>query len=398
LNGTYYPANDIDAIGQPAWIPIGSPFNPFTGTLDGNNHVIKNLQIPSNGGYYTGMFSGTQGATIKNLGLTNVKVTGGGFTAGLVGYMVDSILTRVYVTGTVTANSSVWVQGVGLAVGKMVGTSTVTRSYATGTAKGAAYSIGGFAGEYDGCGIGDFHFQGFHEVFTNVNVSPNTSTSGDVIAGGLVGLVTGGWIEDISTVGPTTGRNWAGGVVGYFDTVDCSPGFTDILSRGNVHVVNASPARAGAIGGWDTNGYWFRCGSAFWDTGTDPGSLVSRSGGCEQLGYDDATLRAPHPSPGLLIYPFIHSTLQTTYPFAGSDGEWGFGYTDPAVWGLNANNQHITLLNIPNPGVQPKWRTNSALRAYLVTPRSVGRNETERAGSVEPSANSAASVANPRDA
>lgn len=70
--------------------------------------------------------------------------------------------------------------------------------------------------------------------------------------------------------------------------------FTDLLSRGIVTVSNI-PNRAGAIGGWD--GDFIRC---------------------------------------------------------GSDGEWGFGYSqDEVVWNLNSSSQHISLKNIPNPSVQP---------------------------------------------
>lgn len=43
LSGSYYLANDIDMSGV-AFTPIGpSSSSPFTGTFDGNEHVIKNL-------------------------------------------------------------------------------------------------------------------------------------------------------------------------------------------------------------------------------------------------------------------------------------------------------------------------------------------------------------------
>jgi len=352
--GSYYLLNDIDAAGQPAFRPIGDPFTPFTGTFDGNGHVIKNLRINGNGGWFTGMFSTTQGATIKNLGLTGVSVNGGGHTGALIGAGWDTTVTNFYVTGTVTANGG-WVPGVGLAIGNILGVSTISRSYATGTVNGTAFTAGGFVGEYDGCGMTDFHTQGFREVFTNVNVSPSTNTGGlSVAAGGLIGQASGGWVEDISTVGPTNSTTYAGGVIGYWDNSTCSAGFTDILSRGNTSVVNASPARAGAIGGSDPQGSWFRCGAVIWDTTTDPGTPLTTPG-CVQFGFDDNKLRAPHPDPVRpLIDPFYRGSLQTTYPYGGSDGEWGFGYTDPKVWALNSNTQHITLLFIPNPSVQPK--------------------------------------------
>ena len=37
--------SDIDLSITNNWTPIGSRNNPFTGTFDGNGHVIKNLKI-----------------------------------------------------------------------------------------------------------------------------------------------------------------------------------------------------------------------------------------------------------------------------------------------------------------------------------------------------------------
>ncbi|MBQ6926160.1 MAG: hypothetical protein IJQ73_16110, partial [Kiritimatiellae bacterium] len=42
LDGSYALGEDIDLDGAD-WTPIGSSSTPFTGTLRGNNHAIRNL-------------------------------------------------------------------------------------------------------------------------------------------------------------------------------------------------------------------------------------------------------------------------------------------------------------------------------------------------------------------
>ena len=68
---------------------IGSdyPGAPFTGTFDGDGHVIRNLTYTTTDIVdYVGLFGFTYNATIKNLGVEDVNLsTGGGPLGGLVG-------------------------------------------------------------------------------------------------------------------------------------------------------------------------------------------------------------------------------------------------------------------------------------------------------------------------
>lgn len=350
LTGNYALANDINLRTRYGWNPIGTPGNPFRGTLDGMGHVINNLTISNAGGSSTGMFGATREAIIRNVGLTNVSVTGGNTTGALVGVVFDSEITSTYVTGTVTASSSNTFASAGMAVGSMYGASVLSRSYATGTVNGNAAYIGGMVGLLSSCS-NPSSLATVQEVFTNVAVSPTTSEGTySILAGGAVGLANGGFLTDVSTVGTTTGRDYAGGVVGAFMNLDyCLGGFDDLLSRGIVTVSNMQD-RTGPIG-YVGGGSLIRCGAAFWDTDTD-GGIAPTLPNCEPTGYSDSTLRAPHPAPNLLLWPFIHGALQSDG--TGSDGEWGFGIeTEPQVWSLNSSSQHITLTRIPNPGVQP---------------------------------------------
>lgn len=64
-----------------SFTPIGTPgASEFIGVLDGNGHVVENLAIATSGNFI-GLFGAAE-ATIKNLGITNVNVSGGTYVGG----------------------------------------------------------------------------------------------------------------------------------------------------------------------------------------------------------------------------------------------------------------------------------------------------------------------------
>lgn len=368
--GNYKLANNIDASPTSAtpFAPIGFLKDPFQGTFDGNNFTINNLTIRGTG-EYTGMFSWAVNAKLQNIRLTNVNVTGGHHVGGLAGYVRNVDLTYSYVTGTVTGN----LQGdsrVGLVFGRAADFVRVSRCYATGTVNGWAQYVGGFVGLIDAFGIQDPNDEfraTFKEVFTNVTVNPAMPAGGAAVyAGGLAGYTTGGWFENVHTVGAVTGRFAAGGILGYVVNNDANslPSILrGAMSRGVV--TDASVAgRAGTIG--NSNGTFGWC-SSYWDNNTDTGipNPNMPEPTC-QTGKSSNELKAPHPDPSKLISPYIIGQLVTqalinqgVYPQcklgSGSDGDWGFGTCGTTqVWALNSNTEYNTLTRIPNPTVQPK--------------------------------------------
>src|SRR5574344_1919891 len=95
LNGKYELGSNIDAgvtktdtanWGIEGWNPIGDYSNRFTGTFDGLGFAISNLYINHPITDFVVLFGYTNNATIKNIGLKNVDITGGNYTGGLVGY------------------------------------------------------------------------------------------------------------------------------------------------------------------------------------------------------------------------------------------------------------------------------------------------------------------------
>ena len=107
--------DDIDMQGE-GWWPLNSTFyaNSYEEgygkaiSLDGNNHVIKNLTVAANNEFETGLFGALVG-NVTNLGLYNVTVESGkaqdiGILAGRLGTDDDAaIVDKCYVNGKLVA-------------------------------------------------------------------------------------------------------------------------------------------------------------------------------------------------------------------------------------------------------------------------------------------------------
>lgn len=146
--------NDIDLSGYAAgegWMPIGNyddkTYRMFSGTFDGYGHIISNLTINRGQNInkkYQGLFGYVRQGWVGNLGLTNVDIIGGGAVGSVAGAISESIVTKIYSTGTV--------KGYNIDIGGVVGSvfrSSVTCSYSTCAVCGIsanANNIGGIAG------------------------------------------------------------------------------------------------------------------------------------------------------------------------------------------------------------------------------------------------------------
>ncbi len=175
LGGNYIQMSDIDLSDYndgEGWVPIGDDTNPFTGNFDGNGFKIRNLYINRPDTYYQGLFGQTRGATITNISLEYVDVTGRNCTGGLVGYAYDSTITNSYATGSVEGGTNT-----GGLVGHVGSSSAITNSYATGSVTGGN-DTGGLVG------------------FTNNSTISNSYATGSVTGassvGGLVGKMING--------------------------------------------------------------------------------------------------------------------------------------------------------------------------------------------------------------
>ncbi|WP_280109916.1 S-layer family protein, partial [Azospirillum sp. B506] len=176
------------------FLPVGSSSTPFTGSLDGQGHVIQGLTIKpvDYEEMYQGLF-GVIGAagSVRNLGLTDVALIGAGnYVGGLAGENGGTI-TNVYITGSVQGSYA------GGLVGKNTG--TISRSYSTVTMSQSVV---------DGTVVGSDVMGGL--VGENTGTITQSYVTGDVIgrstAGGFVAKNSGTITQSYAT-GAVTARN-----------------------------------------------------------------------------------------------------------------------------------------------------------------------------------------------
>ena len=234
---------DLSVYSEEGWESIGSYTNdtnkiPFTGTYDGNGYKITGLTINRPETDYVGLFGYTEGATISNVSLENIKIIGKHYLGGLVGKAEDSAIENSYATGSVTGD---WYLGglVGLA-----SKSTIEKSYATGSVTGAV------TGTYAGGLVGRA------ESGTTISNSYSASSVyGFIDDMGGVGNVSSGTIENSYTEGLVRGRDNVGGLVGWvtFSTTISNSYAIGSVKGGYVDV-------GGLVGRVDdstvTNSYW----------------------------------------------------------------------------------------------------------------------------------------------
>ena len=164
---------DIDLADFEGFAPIGSLNAPFTGSFDGNGHIIENLVIDESYLDYIGVFACLEGAIIRNTGIENAEVLGRDYVGILAGYAINATITEVYATGFVSGQ----------------------------------HFVGGIAGSMEATSAALIS-----DAYTDCNVD------GDSDVGGLIGnLGLNAEIERTYTVGHVQGDTDIGGLVGWND-------------------------------------------------------------------------------------------------------------------------------------------------------------------------------------
>lgn len=258
LDKHYVLARDIVLDSATYWRPIGTAELPFTGSLDGKGHRIKNLTMiaPVN---YLGLFAYISNAQIKNLILENTNVQGESYSSALAGYVVGaSKIENCSVSGIVKGN-----QYVGGLIGCFDGgellnsnnsADITARSTAAGGLAGGmtsgnisirnSFNLGAVTGT--GCTGGVLGYQsgGSSELSTVYNTGKVRGT-GDG-SGGIVGYVVSNClIEEAANLAEVQGTNSVGGIAGYFAT---NIEITNAYNRGNVIGTGTGNYSGGIVG------------------------------------------------------------------------------------------------------------------------------------------------------
>ncbi len=255
---------DLNLAGVSGLVPIGTQANAFKGNFYGNGHTISNLKISSTGNF-VGLFGKVDGATIRDLGLENVDISGGSQVGALTGYAVDSTIENVYSTGKVT--------GTGDQVGGLIGdvnSSNVKNVYSTAEVEGNT-NVGGLIGHLA-------HYSVLENVYATGDVRSSASQ-----AGGLVGGVRyGGTIKNAYATGDVYGTQSLGGLVGLFEGVDGAYTYTLDTVYSTGRVVNGSVTggillNSGALLGNFANGAKVTVTNAVYNTDLEMAGIGSGS-------------------------------------------------------------------------------------------------------------------------
>ncbi|MFY0696370.1 MAG: T9SS type A sorting domain-containing protein [Balneola sp.] len=226
------------------WLPIE---NYFEGSYNGNGFQILNLFINRPGTNLVGLFARiNSNATLKNMKIDSVDVTGRDYTGILAGQIADSDITNVNVSGSVVGNydtgglsgysfrtdidsssSNVNITMPGFRGGGLIGRTNygnVTNSHSSGSISGRG-EVGGL--------IGNGTYTNISQSYSETEVTANNS----YYAGGFIGFGNRTTISNSYAVGSvTTNSNYIAGFAGR----TYSGSITDSYSGGKVTGVNSS--------------------------------------------------------------------------------------------------------------------------------------------------------------
>ncbi|MDC9721940.1 MAG: GLUG motif-containing protein [Urechidicola sp.] len=322
----YIQTVNIDAASTNVWdtsagfTPIGNSTTPFSGSYNGQGNTIDNLFINRPLEDNIG-FIGTKNGTVKNLGVTNVNITGRNTVGGLAGYAA-SLVDNCYSSGTVTG-----IVGVGGLVGGIPdtnnGSSTTSNSYSTCDVNGSQ-SVGGLAGS-NGDVVSNSYSTGIVTGGTGGSTggligrtwygstsacySESVVTSTGDNTGGLVGNNGQSLIQNCYSTGTVNGVSYVGGLVG-------NHSLYNITNCYSIGTVNGSGSFVGGLVGDGASRGW-GAHNSFWNTETS--GQVTSEGGIEATTLEMNSL--------------------CTY-VDGVDAAWDFmleslnGSSD--IWGMNA--------------------------------------------------------------
>lgn len=270
LTAYYELGSNINALATSGWNgglgfePVGTVGTPFTGSLDSKGFTISDLFINRPLLNQIGLFGTVDGATLTDVILADVDITGRDEVGGLVGYIdgTGSVVSDCHVTGavegddwvggligqdnaidtvmadcdtsgtvtggddgiggliggiisinvtisdchstaTITSGAGAW--SVGGAFGQVWTTGTITRCYATGDVTGGGNRIGGFAG----------YIREITTISKCYATGDAESTFPLDYVGGFAGESGAGAITDCYAKGNATGGDYIGGFIGH---------------------------------------------------------------------------------------------------------------------------------------------------------------------------------------
>lgn len=137
-----------------------TPLNEFSGVLDGNGHVIRNLKFDNSGTPDIGLFKAIRGAEVSKLGIENAYFVGNENVGGLAGHVYGGKVNSVYVASSYIAGRD----HVGAIAGDLNSNdgevSEVTNCLSDATIYSREHQAGGIAGVANGTYLATSIFTG----------------------------------------------------------------------------------------------------------------------------------------------------------------------------------------------------------------------------------------------
>ncbi len=256
LAAHYKLVNNLDLAGYKDWIPVGTSNIPFAGSFDGGGYTISNLVINKPDMQEMGLFGfyhpDTEGDSIKNLTLTNVKINARDYIGAISGYVERGTIYNCHASGSVTGRSHV--AGI---VGTAYDTNTAIINCTSSCTVKASDYVGGISGyvgyttikncKNQGNISGEYYIGGivgYAEENTVIQLcaSSGTISASDEDAGGIAGYAYKSDLSLSYNTGLVTSPNYTGGIVGYAE--DCI--IDQCFNTANVSANNS----AGGISGY----------------------------------------------------------------------------------------------------------------------------------------------------
>lgn len=223
---TFKIVNDID-LQQYIWFPIGTKERSFVDNLDGGNHTISNLHINQPNDSYLALIGRCQdNATIKNVVLNNVDITGFECVAGICGQTYVGTLFNNHVRGTVK----------------------ITGSHFVGAISGHVYGNTYF------CSVDGGNSSLIKGITHSIPTTDSTHTEYGYPVGGLIGYqAEGGYsIMNCSATVDVTANGRVGGLIGYLNAnskvIDCYHQGNVTYGDGSQEILSAKSGMGGIVG------------------------------------------------------------------------------------------------------------------------------------------------------
>lgn len=309
---TFVMTNDIDMSGRTLTEGIGGYYDKaFKGTFLGNGYEIKNVSCEATYIEYLGLFGYIDGATIKDLGLSNVTINNGNNATNvgaLIGYANNSTIENCYVSG---------------------GSINFSKNVKTSS------SVGGLVGQSISSSI--------NNCFSSIDINVSGKSDTYVNTGGFIGISYGDTISNSYSLGNITQSTR--GIIGGF--VGDSNGNTvnDCYSMGNVKSTSSDNNSIGGFAGINqgviSNAY--TTGKVETAYEGDTASI----GGFVGLQYDTLTN---------CVYNRDSGTVNNGAGYAVQDGAIGYSLAQ-----INAEGNGLPKLTGNNPYIYRGINTNTTL-------------------------------------